>query len=223
MFGGLPYSPVALDFVWASFPWCPYRARHIRRFSSGWLRVTRARLELPFATYQRDLLLCVDDYQKQIFPGLAESLLQMRTTYPYAPDEPEPYDILDALEKRMVRQFAMDSEGESLELLARQEDERARKIMMAEQSARRVMVELEGGIRTLRSRLRWSGIETEERDEHLRRITRLEDYLDRIPPALRREQIRMRRDHDDLEGQVMASFATVPETETLYSVRWRIT
>jgi len=140
-----------------------------------------------------------------------------------APDEPEPYDILDALEKRMVRQFAMDSEGESLELLARQEDERARKIMMAEQSARRVMVELEGGIRTLRSRLRWSGIETEERDEHLRRITRLEDYLDRIPPALRREQIRMRRDHDDLEGQVMASFATVPETETLYSVRWRIT
>lgn len=222
MFEEFPDTPIALDFFWDSFPWYPYRARYICKFASGWLRVTRARFEFSFAVYERDLLVCMDDYQKVISPTLAESLFHMRTSYPYTPEEPEPIESLEAAQCDLLWDFIGGCDMESLDLLTMTEQDQEKRIAAMEVRTQSVSRELEDTVRDLHSQRRRMNLDDGEYLRLSDRIDALNHYLDLIPPALRREQTALRRERECLEAQIMASLKAMPEYETLYSIRWRI-
>lgn len=122
-------TPTGFDFYFDSYsahrrPIWPWRHR------SGWMRIIKVRAGATPFEFRRTLIVTLDDYGEPAPDYLGPALLQMATSLPFEPPDPEPEDDFAEAEEAAVRRLLAIAERHFFDafnqLDARLADERER-------------------------------------------------------------------------------------------------
>lgn len=188
----------------------------------GWMRVSTARLEFPFAKYESQLISCVDEEGYPVSAFLKQQILSLRRSGPKPVDLWPPEEGLDAVEEMLTTDFIGTVDLENFALLEREITERdfvqrrmEQRVELLLEAARTYSTERQRQRRDPRTPLF-------VRADIDRWLSSLSVEIDKLGHEQRAEAARIRASTDPLEEQIHSNLGAIPDVEHHCTFYWEV-
>lgn len=216
-------STLALTFHPADYPFAGQLA-DVNTLSgqSGWLRVSKARVDTPEVVREQMILACIADSGKVIAPETADRLFLAPSTVPESVAETADDARLNGVEQELFQRFSGEVERQNAQWLEQEEERLDAYARDLETGIDARIKEIEAEIRDLKRERRSPGLTMEEKLNLGRTIKRHEG--DRGDLVLSKyERCRdIRRQVEDMLDQVAESLNRKPDIQPIFTIRWSV-
>lgn len=189
------------------------------RHRSGWLRVSEARMVMPFGTWRRPLVGAISDQGEVFSPRLALLLLESPMSLPKDAECDAP-DLLDEVMDRLYWDFLGSMDLENLQYLEEEQGRSDERIGALERQCATIEAELWAQVRALRMERRQNSLPASRRDWINARLERLLELPDKLALGMRQHTAGIRRETEALERAVLSSLTDKGEIESLFTLHW---
>lgn len=213
--GSLPF---AVDVFLGTYEG-PVWVRQKLRGKSGWLQLSRAKMETPISTWRTTLIAARTDDGESLGTMTSSALLAMRSSGPRELDLVPP-DELDVQTEMLFWDFLGRCDLRHLRMLRDAEAEAAERIASEQARGEKVLAEADAYLANLRRQRRALDATDERRAKLTETIGFFEEKQAAAAQWLVRRLARVREEVMTLEAEVMAALENHGEVEELYTVRW---
>jgi hypothetical protein len=213
--GSLPF---AVDVFLGTYEG-PAWVRQKLRGKSGWMQLSRARMETPISAWRTTLIAARTDDGESLGMVMSSAFLAMRSSGPRELDQVPP-DELDTQSEMLFWDFLGRCDLRHLRMLREAEAEAMERIAHEQARGEQVLAEADGYIANLRRQRRAMDVADERRTKLEETIGFFEQKQAAAARWLVQRLARVRDDVMTLEAEVMAALEHHGEVEELYTVRW---
>lgn len=214
--GAQPFGVNALLDTYEGPAWV---RRHLRG-SSGWLKVSRARLETPFSSWSTTLVAGVTDDGARLSKTAAHAFFEMTCAGPMETDDYPPEDELDEITEVLFDGFRGGCDVRHLRLLKEDEEERHQRIHAMQARGERVLADADSFIAALRRERRNPATSQARREQLTSTIAHFEEKQQAAGAWLVQRLKGIRDSGQQFETDVLESLENPGEIEELYCVRF---
>lgn len=214
-----PY-PIGVE-LHAGEDWPPFRPPPPPGLT-GWVRMSRVRLDLPFGSYGRTIVSAVDDYGDAIDRWTLIRLTEMRASEPQFVDELPPDEALDDIEDGSYWDFLGTTDLEAFALLDRAHAAREIVIRRLEKRVEETLDVMQHCIRRRNRVRRDPRTDPTKRQAIAHWLERANTAMELLARCHRREAARLRGDTEVLEAQVLEAIQETPPIEPWCTFRFEV-
>lgn len=213
--GSLPFAVDVFLDTYEGPAW----VRQKLRGTSGWMQLSRAKMETPMSTWRTTLLAARTDDGERLGTMTSSAFLAMRSSGPRELDQVPP-DELDTQSEMLFWDFLGRCDLRHLRMLREAEVEAVERISHEQARGEQVLADADGYIANLRRQRRAMNATDERRAMLAETIGFFEQKQAAAAQWLVQRLARVREDVMTLEAEVMAALEHHGEVEELYTVRW---
>lgn len=213
--GSLPF---AVDVFLGTYEG-PAWVRQKLRGKSGWMQLSRAKMETPISTWRTTLIAARTDDGESLGMMTSSAFLAMRSSGPRELDQVPP-DELDVQSEMLFWDFLGRCDLRHLRMLREAEAEATERIASEQARGEQVLAEADAYIANLRRQRRGLDAADERRAGLAEAIGFFEEKQSAAARWLVQRLARVREEVMTLEAEVMAALENHGEVEELYTVRW---
>lgn len=213
--GSLPFAVDVFLDTYEGPGW----VRRKLRGRSGWMQISRARMETPISTWRSTLIAARTDDGEALGVQASSAFLAMRSSGPQELDEVPP-DDLDTQSEMLFWDFLGRCDLRHLAMLREAEAEAAERVANEQARGEMVLAEADAYIATLRRQRRSPDASEEKRSRLGEMIAMFEEKQSAAAAWLVRRLAGIREGALALEADVVAALENHGEAEELQTVRW---
>jgi len=213
--GSLPFAVDVFLDTYEGPAW----VRQKLRGASGWMQLSRAKMETPISIWRTTLIAARTDEGESLGTMTSSAFLAMRSSGPRELDQVPP-DELDTQSEMLFWDFLGRCDLRHLRMLREAEAEAVERIAHEQVRGEQVLAEADGYIANLRRQRRALDVADERRNKLAETIGFFEQKQAAAAQWLVQRLARVREDVMTLEAEVMAALEHHGEVEELYTVRW---
>lgn len=213
--GSLPF---AVDVFLGTYEG-PAWVRQKLRGKSGWMQLSRAKMETPISTWRTTLVAARTDDGESLGTMTASAFLGMRSSGPREVDQIPP-DELDTQSEMLFWDFLGRCDLRHLRMLREAEAAATERIASEQARGEQVLAQADAYIASLRRQRRALDVSDERRTGLAEQIGFFEERQSAAAGWLVRRLAGVREEVMALEAEVMAALENHGEVEELYTVRW---
>ena len=216
-------SAVALTFHPTDYPFAGQLA-DVNNLSgqSGWLRVSKARVDTPEAVREQMILSCVADSGEVIAPETADRLFLAPSTVPESVSATADDAGLNGVEQELFQRFSGEIERQNAQWLEQEEERLDAYAQDLETEIDARIKEIEDEIRDLKRERRSPGLTMEEKLNLGRTIKRREGDRDDLVLSKHERRRDIRRQVEGMLDQVAESLNRKPDIQPIFAIRWSV-
>lgn len=213
--GSLPFAVDVFLDTYEGPGW----VRQNLRGRSGWMQISRARMETPISTWRSTLIAARTDEGDLLGVQASSAFLAMRSSGPRELDEVPPEE-LDSQSDMLFWDFLGRCDLRHLAMLREAEAEAAERVAAEQERGEKVLAEADAYIAALRRQRRALDASDEKRTRLGEMIGMFEEKQSAAAAWLVRRLAGIREGVLALEADVVAALENHGEVEELYTVRW---
>lgn len=213
--GSLPFAVDVFLNTYEGPGW----VRQKLRGRSGWMQISRARMETPISTWRTTLIAARTDDGESLGMLASSAFLAMRSSGPRELDVVPP-DELDTQSEMLFWDFLGTCDLRHLRMLRETEAEALERVATEQARGEAVLAGADAYIANLRRQRRALDASVERRTRLAETIGFFEDKQSAAAAWLVRRLAGIREEVAALEAEVMAALEHHGEVEELYTVRW---
>ncbi len=213
--GSLPFAVDVFLNTYEGPSW----VRQKLRGRSGWMQISRARMETPISIWRSTLIAARTDQGELLGAQVSSAFLAMRSSGPQELDEVPPPE-LDTQSEMLFWDFLGRCDLRHLAMLREAEAEADERIASEQARGEQVLAEADGYIANLRRQRRALDVADERRTRLAETIGFFEEKQAAAAQWLVQRLARFRDHVMTVEAEVMAALENHGEVEELYTVRW---
>lgn len=213
--GSLPFAVDVFLNTYEGPGW----VRQKLRGRSGWMQISRAKMETPISTWRTTLIAARTDDGESLGLQASAAFLAMRSSGPRELDQVPPEE-LDTQSDMLFWDFLGRCDLRHLAMLREAETETAERVASEQARGEKVLAEADGYIAVLRRQRRAPDAPEEKRSRLGEMIAMFEEKQSAAAAWLVRRLAGIREGALALEADVVAALENHGEVEELYTVRW---
>jgi superfamily II DNA or RNA helicase len=189
---------------------------------SGWLRVSKARVDTPEAVREQMVLSCIADDGQVIAPETADRLFLAPSDAPTVVAAAPDGSRLGEIEQKLFQQFAEDVDRQNAEWLEQEEERLDAYAQDLETEIDARIKEIEDEIRELKKQRRLPGLTMDEKLNLGRTTKRREGERDDLVLSKHERRRDIRRRVEDMLDEVAESLNRKPDIQPIFTIRWSV-
>lgn len=213
----------SLTFYPAQYPFAGQLA-DVNNLSSksGWLRVSKARVDTPEAIREEMILTCVSDGGEAISPITADRLFLAPSDSPDTVMTTPNHAVLDKIEQELFSEFAGEVERQNAVWLEQEEERLDAYAQDLETEIDARIKEIEDEIKELKKARRAPGLRMDDKVSQSRTIKRREGERDDLVLSKHERRRDIRRQVEEMLDQIAESLGRKPNIQPLFTIRWSV-
>jgi len=189
---------------------------------SGWLRITKARVDMPEAVREKMILSCIADGGEVIPADTADQFFLAPGEVAEGAAGALPLDRLQAIEDGLFKEFSDVITQENARWLEEEEERLDAYAQDLETEIDARIKQIEEEIRDLKKLRRAPGLSMEDKLNHGRTIKRREAERDDLVLSKHERRREIRRQVEDMLDQIADGLNRKPERAHVFTIRWRV-
>ena len=189
---------------------------------SGWLKVSKARLDTPEAVREEMVLSCITDAGETVSPETADRLFLVPSDSPLAVTSVPDETSLHQREQQLFEEFVGNVTRQNAEWLEQEEERLDAYAQDLETELDARIKEIEEEIRDLKSQRRAPELSMDDKLAISRSIKRKEGERDDLVLSKYERRRDIRQQVEDMLDQIAESLNRRPDIQHLFTIRWSV-